>query len=122
MNIDATFYYGPITTTSNDYTISNTSNYSHNLYEDFLATCKVKMNHLPSDIIFVRRVFPGYLTDEELQERQFEGRFWDVIGPDLFILVDNETLVVADKYRGDVKILGRDKLPYSLQGRYYDEY
>ena len=64
-----------------------------------------------------------YLTDEELQEKQYKGRFWDVSGPNLYILVDDETLVVVDNKRSTKIFTGREHLPYSLQGRhYYDEH
>lgn len=97
--------------------------YSHDLYGDWLNSLSevkeknVLMHHLPSDIRIASALFPSYLTDEELQETQYKGRFWDVIDYDLYILVDNETLVVVNL--GNVKTLGRDYLPYSLRGRYY---
>lgn len=69
------------------------------IYNDFLDSIdKVKektllMSHLPSDVMKAKILYRGYLTDEECQERQYEGRFWDIIGSDLLILVDNETSI-----------------------------
>lgn len=125
MNNASTTYSEPITGdiyTRPNYTIS------YDIYEGFMKSLdevkekNVLMNHLPSDVNIASKLFPGYLTDEELQERQYKGRFWDVIDSELYILVDDETLVVVNK-KGKTKIFGRDNLPYSLQGRhYYDEY
>lgn len=124
MNIDSTSYYGPITTISNN---STTSNYSPNLYSNFVSSLDelkekdMLMYRLPSDVLDASIKYPGYLTNEELQERQYKGRYWDLCGGYLYILVDNETLVVVDNK--DVKIFGREHLPFSLAGRYYyDEY
>lgn len=76
--------------------------------------------HNSLDVIYALDNYEDYLTEEELQEIQYEGRFWDIIGYHLFILVDNDTLVVVDD-KGDEKIFGRDYLPLSLQGRHYYE-
>ena len=94
-------------------------------YDEFLDSIdKVKektvlMCHLPSDIEIASKYYRGYLTDEELQEKQYKGRFWDVRGSNLYILVDDETLVVVDTKRNTKIFSGRDCLPYSLQGRHY---
>lgn len=112
------------------YNTYNTCYYPASGIYDTLDEVKEKsvfMNHLPKDIMEASKVFPGYLTDEELQEKQYKGRFWDIskvyISSSfmyyLYILVDNETLVMVDN-QGKIKISGRDYLPYSLQGRYYD--
>lgn len=81
---------------------------------------KLLMTHLPSKINIAKKFFDGYLTEEELQERQYDGsRFWDIIGYHLFILVDNDTLVVVDKKK-DIVILGREHVPISLRDKYYE--
>lgn len=113
------------------------------IYNDFLDSIdkvkdkKVLMYHLPSDIEFASKLFPGYLTDEELQERQYKGRFWTIesfrninscsyINESfihyLYILVDNETVVIVNT-EGKTTFSERGQnLPTSLQGRhYYDE-
>lgn len=81
---------------------------------------KIRDVHNSLDVIYALDNYEDYLTEEELQEIQYEGRFWDIIGYHLFILVDNDTLVVVDD-KGDEKIFGRDYLPLSLQGRHYYE-
>ena len=81
---------------------------------------KLLMTHLPSKINIAKKLFDGYLTDEELQERQYFGRFWDIYLGSIYILVDNDTLVIVNTY-GVVGIYGRDCLPESLKGRHYYE-
>lgn len=83
------------------------------LYEDFLKTLEAhqeflqqekqvlpRMTHEPSDITIVRRLFEGYLAEEELSLYQFCGRYWDIIrdkssanGYTLIIILDNETVL-----------------------------
>ena len=95
-------------------------------YEKFLDSLhhvkykKLLMTHLTSKIHIAKRFFDGYLTEEELQERQYYGRFWDIIGYHLFILVDDDTLVILD-VNGVVGTYGRDYLPENLKGRHYYE-
>lgn len=95
-------------------------------YEKFLDSLdeakgkKLLMKHTTTDINLARKYFDGYLTDEELQERQYKGRFWDIRLGAFYILVDNDTLVIVD-VNGVVGIYGRDKLPESLRGRHYYE-
>ena len=87
---------------------------------DEVKDCKLLMTHLPLDIRLTRIVFEGYLTEEELQEKQYEGRFWDLCGGYLYILVDDDTVVVIEPDNNkDVHIYGRDHLPQSLVGRHY---
>ena len=97
-------------------------------YEKFMDSldkvkCKnVLMTHTTIDINLSRKYFDGYLTEEELQERQYYGRFWDINLGALYILVDNDTLVIVD-VNGFVGTYGRDCLPKSLKGRhYYEDY
>ena len=97
-------------------------------YEKFLDSLdkvkckKVLMTHLPSKINIAKKLFDGYITEEELQERQYEGRFWDIYLGALYILVDDDTLAIVDA-NGVVGTYGRDCLPESLQGRhYYEDY
>lgn len=103
---------------------------------DSLSNVKDKnmlMFHSSSEIYEASRLFPSYLTDEELQEKQYKGRFWTIYSFRnvnscsyirtsfiyyLYILVDNETVVIVDT-KGETKISGRECLPVSLQGRYY---
>lgn len=107
---------------NNGYEESNISN----LYDSFLDSLDevndndLLMTHLSLDIKVAKEHYKGYLTEEELQEKQYEGRFWCIVGLYLYILVDNDTLVVVDD-KGDEKIFGRDCLPESLKGRYYYE-
>lgn len=95
-------------------------------YEKFMDSLdevkckKLLMFHLPSKIHISKRFFDGYLTEEELQEKQYEGRFWDISLGALYILVDNDTLVIVD-VNGVVGTYGRDCLPESLKGRHYYE-
>lgn len=95
-------------------------------YEKFLDSLdkvkckKMLMTHLPSKINIAKKFFDGYLINEELQERQYEGRFWDIYLGSLYILVDNDTLVIIDA-NGIEGIYGRDCLPENLKGRHYYE-
>lgn len=97
-------------------------------YNDFLDSVdKVKdksmlMSHLPSEINQASKFFPGYLSDEELQERQYKGRFWEIDNKDLYILVDNETVAIISVEGSKMTRIferGAVVLPTSLQGRYY---
>ena len=107
---------------SNGYTVCDGG-----IYEMFIDSLhKVKDNkllmfHLPSKINEAKKLFDGYLTEEELQERQYYGRFWDIYLGALYILVDNDTLVIVD-VNGVVGTYGRNCLPESLKGRHYYEY
>lgn len=95
-------------------------------YEKFLDSLhhvkynKMLMFHLQSKINLAKKFFDGYLIEEELQERQYYGRFWDIVLGALYILVDNDTLVIVD-VNGVVGTYGRDSLPDSLRGRHYYE-
>lgn len=75
--------------------------------------------HNSLDVIYALDNYEDYLTEEELQEIQYEGRFWDIIRYHLFILVDNDTLVVVDNEK-DIVILGREHIPISLRDKYYE--
>ena len=94
-------------------------------YEKFMDSLdevkckKLLMTHTTIDINIARKYFDGYLTEEELQETQYSGRFWDIIRFHLYILVDNDTLVVVDNEK-DVVILGREHLPLILRDKYYE--
>lgn len=96
------------------------------VYEKFLDSLhkvkdnKLLMYHKPSKINLAKKYFDGYLTEEELQEKQYEGRFWDIYLGALYILFDNDTLVIVDA-NGVVGTYGRDCLPESLKGRHYYE-
>lgn len=80
---------------------------------------KPMMFHTSAKIHLVKRLFDGYLTKEELQEKQYEGRFWDISNGILFILIDEDTLVVI-YIDGDVRTYGRYALPNSLVGAHYE--
>ena len=122
--VDDTHYKTAVidTSISNGYRVCDGDTYKkfleslHQAYDH-----KLMMNHLQLDISLTRRDFEGYLTEEELQEKQYEGRFWDLLGGYLYILVDDETLVVIEPDNKDVHIFGRDHLPESLKGRHYYE-
>lgn len=95
-------------------------------YEKFLDSLdevknnKLLMTHLPDKINIAKTFFDGYLTEEELQEKQYSGRFWDLFLGALYILVDDDTLVIVNA-NGVVGTYGRDCLPESLKGRHYYE-
>jgi len=119
---------------------------SANLYDDFIKTLEDNnnkerpiMTHLPSNIRKARMIFEGYLAEEELQERQFSGRFWEICqdleNPSLyrlFIILDNDTVLWAEAIASLTKevyivkeaIYKRDdikqELLQSLRGRFYD--
>lgn len=116
------------------------------LYDEFIKTLEDNKNrerpimtHLPSNIRKARMIYDGYLAEEELQERQFSGRFWDICQDldnenlyTLYVVLDNDTVLRAiaqvgltrkiftvneDIYkRDDIK----QELPQSLRGRFYD--
>ena len=94
-------------------------------YEKFMDSLdevkykKLLMTHTTIDINIARKYFDGYLTEEELQETQYSGRFWDIIRFHLYILVDNDTLVIVDNKKYKV-ILGREHLPLILRYKYYE--
>lgn len=81
---------------------------------------KLMMTHLSSYVKYAREYYEGYLTEDELQEKQYEGRFWDLVGFFLYILFDNDTVVVIEPDNKDVYIYGRYCLPQSLVGCYYE--
>lgn len=110
-----------------------------NEFDDFIQSLvqnKEKrpiMTHLPSTVRYVDKYFSGYLTEEELQEHQYTGRFWDIKAGDdehwttLFIILDNETVLLISKVRGEELLEGvydrastKPVLPDSLRGMYYD--
>lgn len=112
------------------------------LYNEFLETLEEKpwlpiMVHLPSSIQLAKKYYDGYLTEEELSERQLSGRYWDIVedktsadGYDLFITLDNETILYVTKSpitRHYIEsVYNRENsliiLPKSLRGRYYPAY
>lgn len=101
-----------------------------NLYDNFLTSLdevnekKMLMEHPRKAIADASKLFDGYLTDEELQERQYEGRFWDTFLGYLYILVDDDTLVIIEAADPkNYEIAGRDKLPIHMRGiHYYEDY
>lgn len=112
---------------------STTHNYE--LYGDFLKsleeTCSIKF-HSPLSVTMAKLFFIGYLTEEELCERQDEGRYWEIVQVNdnlykLYIILDNETALCVERARNgkhyecifdiaDAQI----SLPESLRGRYYN--
>ena len=96
------------------------------IYEKFLDSLdkvkckKLLMTHTTRDINLARKYFDGYLTEEELQEEQYYGRFWDISLGAFYILVDDDTLVISNA-DGVVGIYGREYLPESLEGKHYYE-
>lgn len=109
-----------------------------NEYEEFLESLmesKEKrpiMTHLPSDVRYVSKFFDGYLTEEELQERQFTGRYWCIRGGDdityamLLIVLDNDTVLYVTRNSKGMyteAVCNRNDalcfLPNSLRGMYY---
>lgn len=112
---------------SNGYTVCD-GRTVNGTYEKFLnsldeVNCKkLLMTHTTIYINTARKFFDGYLTEEELQEKQYYGRFWDINLGALYILVDNDTLAIVDA-NGFIGTYGRDFLPESLKGRhYYEDY
>lgn len=118
--VDDTYYKTVI------YNNGGTLSLKADTYEKFLDSLhqvkdkKMLMNHSPFDVEYARTYYNGYLTNEELQEIQYEGRFWDIYLGAFYILVDNDTLVIVDA-NGVEGIFGRDCLPESLKGRHYYE-
>lgn len=108
-------------------------------YEEFIDSLQAKkykpiMTHLPSSIKLACKFYPGYLSDEELQERQYSGRYWDIRSRDidgghiLFIVLDNQDIlcVTKEEYEESVEaVLDRgyaiNFLPDSLRGMYYND-
>lgn len=96
-----------------------------NLYDNFLNSLdevkekKMLMEHPRKAIADASKLFGDYLTEEELQEEQYEGRFWDIYLGALYILVDDDTLVIVDA-NGVVGIYGREHIPLSLRDKYYE--
>lgn len=89
------------------------------------------MGHSRFSINTARKYFDGYLSEDELQERQYKGRFWDISNSAklfaLYVLLDNDTVlrvVYIDIICKTVEYV-RDRsfvevtLPDSLIGRYY---
>lgn len=105
------------------------------LYDDFLNSLEERrykpiMCHKPSDVGLAKRFFKSYLTEEELCERQYTGRFWAIHNSltgiyALYIIIDNEVYIKVD-YDGEYLVTICDKhilktfLPEELRGRYYD--
>ena len=90
------------------------------------------MGHSLYSISIARKYFDGYLSEDELQVRQYKGRFWDINSEfkarffTLHVLLDNDTTLCVFAYlNGDVKEYVRDRsfvevtLPDTLIGRYY---
>ena len=80
--------------------------------------------HKPSNVIQAREYFYGYLTDEELNERQFSGRPWTLVScanfAVLYIIIDDEYLVRVDTadgyYRESISMIKASSyLPMSLK-------
>lgn len=107
--------------------------YNHDLYGDFLNSLEENIKfHSPSSITMAKLFFIGYLTEEELCERQDEGRYWEIVQVNdgiykLYIILDNETALCVERARNgkhyeyifdiaDAQI----NLPESLRGRYYN--
>lgn len=112
---------------SNGYTVCDgrTVNGTYEKFLDSLDKVKCKkllMTHHLFDVDYARTYYDGYLTNEELQEKQYYGRFWAINLGALYILVDNDTLVIVNA-NGFIGTYGRDCLPESLKGRhYYEDY
>lgn len=106
--------------------------YNHGLYGDFLNSLEAIMFHSPSSITMAKLFFNGYLTEEELRERQDEGRYWDIVQVNdglykLYIILDNEIVLCVERALNrkhferifdiaDAQI----NLPESLRGRHYN--
>ena len=102
----------------NGYTVCDgiTVNGTYEKFLDSLDEVKCKkllMTHLPSKINIAKKFFDGYLTEEELQERQYAGRFWDIDIGLLFILADDDTLLVI-YIDGDVSVYPYDVKQYNI--------
>lgn len=114
-------------------TLYCTTLYAHDLYGEFLNSLEEKIKfHSPSSITMAKLFFIGYLTEEELRERQDEGRYWEIVQVNdgiykLYIILDNETVLCVERARNgkrhecifdiaDAQI----NLPESLRGRYYN--
>jgi hypothetical protein len=94
---------------------------------------RLLMTHKPSEVRYVDKYFGDYLTEEELQERQFIGRFWAIktsedLPTALFIIVDNSTVLIVNKDRSGKIVEGAYSrasvspvLPDCLRGYYYND-
>jgi hypothetical protein len=119
------------------------NNEEYNEWEQFVQSLidnkdkRLLMTHKPYEVRYVDKYFPGYLTEEELQERQFTGRFWALSGGNddtpfamLFIIADNETVLYVERDRNGKDVSGLyvfnrsevlSDLPDCLRGCYYND-
>ena len=76
------------------------------LYEDFIESLQIDkpllMTHTQTSLRLASKLYEGYLTDDELQEKQLTGRFWDIMNepdatPPLFVILDNDTVLCVHK-------------------------
>lgn len=100
-----------------------------NEFDDFLNSLEARkykpiMTHNPSEIGLAKAFYKDYLTEDELCERQYIGRFWSIEnqGYLLYIIVDNETVITVSEPSGAFSIVHRNSidLPDKLRGYYYD--
>lgn len=107
--------------------------YAQDLYGNFLNSLEEKTNcHSPSSITMAKLFFIGYLTEEELRERQDEGRYWEIVQVNdgiykLYIILDNEIVLCVERARNGKhyecifdKADAQISLPESLRGRHYN--
>lgn len=102
------------------------------LYDDYLNSLEERkykpiMCHLPSDIRMANKFFEGYLTSDELCERQYAGRFWIIYTAlsgqrFLYILIDNNIFLEISSKTYDVLIFDKriSTIPDELRGYHYD--
>ena len=116
------------------------NNEEYNEWEQFVQSLidnkdkPLLMTHKPSEVRYCSKYFGDYLTEDELQERQFSGRFWTIRAEDeddptiLFIILDNElVLCVHKEINGKMveDVRNRDymkhMMPDCLRGCYYND-
>lgn len=111
----------------------------YNEFEEFVQSLidnkdkRLLMTHKPYEVRYVDKYFQGYLTEEELQERQFTGRYWAIktledLPTALFVIIDNELVLIVNKDRSGKMVEGvysrasvKPVLPDCLRGYYYND-
>lgn len=94
---------------------------------------ELMMYHKPSTIRLAKDNFCSYLAKEELQERQYIGRFWDIIQTPysyiLFVLLDDNNVLRISRGQESGGAFSTEEvgdrveafgfLPSSLIGKFY---
>lgn len=102
------------------------------LYDEFINSLEEKeniplMTHTLSTISIAKLYFKDYLTEDELCEKQYSGRFWDITQVceynnydyRLYIALDNDIAIMVAN-NGQESIIDRTAVPKSLRGMHYN--